>query len=381
MEERRALDRGNGSLGRGRTVAISRATMTTMALLASSTCLATPLQAVRDVAPHCVYVTNEASGDLSLIDGAKLTPAATMPLGKRPRGLQLSADGRMLYVALSGSPIAGPGVDESKLPPPDKSADGIGVIATDTRKLLRVLRGVSDPEQLALDLSGDRVFVASEDTGTAVVQSTKDGGALASVAVGGEPEGMGRSPDGHFVYVSSEQDHRVTVIDTRTLATVAQVNVGQRPRALGFAPDGRHAYVTGENDASVTVIDARRHVATGTLELKGENVRPMGIVVAPDGRTLYVATGRGGTAVAIDAATLTQRASLPVGPRPWGIALSPDGKQLYTANGPSHDGTVVDVAAWKVIGTVAVGQRPWGVAVGPSCGTPTTGPAAAGDDR
>ena len=37
---------------------------------------------------------------------------ATIPLGKRPRGIKASPDRTMLYVALSGSPAAGPGVDE-----------------------------------------------------------------------------------------------------------------------------------------------------------------------------------------------------------------------------------------------------------------------------
>jgi YVTN family beta-propeller protein len=351
-----------------RTAAVS-GLMATL-LVTSPSSLASTLRAVRDVTPHCVYVTNEMSGDLSLIDGAKLEPVATIALGKRPRGLQLAADGKTLYVALSGSPIAGPGVDESKLPPPDKSADGIGVVATANRALSRVLRGVSDPEQLAVDLTGERVFVASEDTGAAVVLRTQDGATLASLSVGGEPEGVARSPNGRYVYVSSEQERRVTVIDTRTVETIAQITVGERPRAIAFAPDGRRAYATGENDASVTVIDTQRHVAVGTLKLAGENVRPMGVVVAPDGNTVFVATGRGGTVVAIDAGKLSQRASLRVGERPWGIALSPDGRQLYTANGPSNDVTVVDVEAWKVIGALPVGERPWGVTVGPPCGRP-----------
>ena len=75
-----------------------------------------------------VYVTNETSGDLTIIDATKNTALATIPLGKRPRGIAVSPDRRFLYVALSGSPVAGPGVDESKLPPPDRSADGIGVV-------------------------------------------------------------------------------------------------------------------------------------------------------------------------------------------------------------------------------------------------------------
>src|SRR4051812_44637120 len=67
-------------------------------------------------APYRVLVTNERGGTLTVIDGGKGTVIATVPLGKRPRGLKTSPDGKLLYVALSGSPIAGPGVDESKLP-------------------------------------------------------------------------------------------------------------------------------------------------------------------------------------------------------------------------------------------------------------------------
>src|SRR5687768_16584510 len=70
-----------------------------------------------------VYVTNEASGDLSVIS-AKNEVIATVKLGKRPRGIHASPDGKTIYVALSGSPMAPPGIDESTLPPPDRSADG-----------------------------------------------------------------------------------------------------------------------------------------------------------------------------------------------------------------------------------------------------------------
>src|SRR5262245_63610942 len=73
-----------------------------------------------------VYVTNEASGNLTVINGETHEIVSTSPLGKRPRGIKASPDGKTLYVALSGSPSAPPGTDESKLPPPDRSADGIG---------------------------------------------------------------------------------------------------------------------------------------------------------------------------------------------------------------------------------------------------------------
>ena len=106
------------------------------------------------------------------------------------RGLKLSADGKRLYVALSGSPIAAPGVDESTLPPADKEADGIGVVDLEQRRIMRVIKGVSDPEQVALSADEKRMYVASEDTGTAVVIDVPTGKTLATITVGGEPEGV-----------------------------------------------------------------------------------------------------------------------------------------------------------------------------------------------
>ena len=94
-----------------------------------------------------MYVTNEVSGDLSVIDPATHTTIATVPLGKRPRGIRVSPDRTQLYIALSGSPISPPGVDESKLPPPDRTADGIGVVDTKALMLRTILRGPQDPER------------------------------------------------------------------------------------------------------------------------------------------------------------------------------------------------------------------------------------------
>jgi YVTN family beta-propeller protein len=315
------------------------------------------------VRPYRVFVTNERSGTLSVIDGTTHQVIATLPLGKRPRGLKVSPDGRSLFVALSGSPIAGPGVDESKLPPADKGADGIGVVDLATLKLLRILRGVSDPEQLAVSHDGKRLFVASEDTGKGVVLDATDGHLLASMPVGGEPEGVTLSPDGRFVYMTSEEDHKVSVIDTATSRVIATIEVGERPRFTEFSDDGRTAYVSAENDGTITVIDAVAHQRLRTLKLEGSLARPVGMMVSHDGRQLYAVTGRGQKLLAIDPQTGKVLKSLDVGPRPWGVALSPDGQTLYTANGNSNDVSIVDVANFQVLARIPVGDGPWGLIV------------------
>jgi YVTN family beta-propeller protein len=131
-----------------------------------------------------LYVTNEASGELSMIDAATQSVVATIPLGKRPRGIAASPDGTLLYVALSGSPAAPPGVDEKTLPPPDRKADGIGVVDIRKRKIVRVLTSGPDPEQVALSHDGTRVFVANEDAAQLTVIDTADGHIVDTFKVG-----------------------------------------------------------------------------------------------------------------------------------------------------------------------------------------------------
>src|SRR6266481_2609305 len=213
-----------------------------------------------DSSHFIIYVTNEKSGDLTEIDSSTLQVIATIPLGKRPRGIHASPDRRFLYIALSGSPIAGPGVDESKLPPPDKTADGIGVFDVQQNKLIRLIPSGSDPENFDITKDGRTIIVSNEDDAKA-----------------------------SFVDVTSENTGTITVIATATATPIKTVKVGHRPRSIAFLPDGSRAYVSAENDAAVTVVDTAKNEATQTISL-GEpgKIKPMSVLMAPDGATLYV---------------------------------------------------------------------------------------------
>src|SRR5689334_6100865 len=73
-----------------------------------------------------LFVSCEDEGKIAVVDAQNGKLVDLWPAGKRPRGLQLTRGGTRLYVALSGSPKAGPGVDQASLPPADRDADGIG---------------------------------------------------------------------------------------------------------------------------------------------------------------------------------------------------------------------------------------------------------------
>jgi len=312
-----------------------------------------------------LFVTNEMSGDLTEIDAATETVVRTVPLGKRPRGIKISPDQKSLYVAMTGSPNAGPGVDPATLPPPDRSADGIGEVDAATLRVKRIIPAGADPEQLDISADGTRLYVACEDTATVSAVDVPSGRVAAVIKVGNEPEGVAIRPDGKVVYVANEADGTVSVIDTNTNTPVTRIAVGHRPRSIAFLPDGTRAYVTLENDAAFTIVDAIRHRFVQLVPLNEPglpNPRPMGIAVTPDGSSVFVTTGSQGRLSFFNPVTNQPAGSLAVGPRPWGVALMPDGRTAFTANGPSNDVSVIDVGTREVRKHIPVGTRPWGIA-------------------
>ena len=319
-------------------------------------------QAPEESSAFRLYVTNEVSGDMTVIDSATYKVIATIPLGKRPRGIHASPDRKTIYVALSGSPIAGPGVDESTLPPPDKSADGIGVFDVAQKKVVRVIKGGSDPENFDISKDGTQLFISNEDDAAVSVVDVASGTVVKSAKVGEQPEGVKVTPDGKLVYVTSEEKGTISVFDPAAGKVIKTFQVGHRPRSVAFLSDGSRAYVNAENDGSVVVVDAVKQEMIQTISLgKPGVIKPMAVLVSADSTKLYVSTGRGHQVFTIDTATNKVAGSVEVGPRPWGMALSPDGKTLYSANGPSNDISVVDLATNTVVKKIGVGTGPWGV--------------------
>jgi len=286
-------------------------------------------------------------------------------LGKRPRGIHVSPDHKLLYIALSGSPIGGPNVDESTLPPPDKSADGIGVFDIAQNKVVRTIEGGSDPENFAVSKDGKWIYVSNEDDDVVSFIDLVSGKLVPpTIKTGDEPEGVSLTADGKLIYSTNEADGTVSVIDPNARALIKTFKVGRRPRNVVFMPDGVHAYVNAENDGNLGIIDMSKNEMDGTVPLgtPGE-IKPMGLALSLDAKKLYVTTGKGKKVFVIDTATNQILTSFEVGQRPWGIALSPDGKTLFTANGPSQDVSIIDTATNTVTKKVKATGGPWGIQI------------------
>jgi YVTN family beta-propeller protein len=327
-----------------------------------------------------IWVSNEKSGDVTVIDGGSNQVLATIPVGKRPRGIHAGPDGKTVYVALSGTPISAPPQLDAKGNPifkrgnaddddddnvkSDKSADAIGVVDVAGRKLIRKINAGSDPEEFALSKDGTQLYVSNEDVKTASVVNIASGKVEHIIPIGQEPEGVATAPDGKRFYVTCEAGGEVYAIETAGYTAVGHFKVNVRPRSMAFLAGGHIGFVPSESTGELNVIDTVNLKISKVITLPPGS-RPMSVKTSSSGK-VYVSTGRGGTILVLDGRSYGLLSTIKVGTRPWGIAFSPDGKYLYSANGPSNDVSVVDLAANKETARVKAGESPWSVAIVPT---------------
>lgn len=301
-----------------------------------------------------LFVSNERSGTVQIIDTTTDRVVATARIADRPRGLAVSPDGSKLYVAVSWWR------DGNR---PRTGKERIAALDAKTLKTVRDYTAGTDPECVAVSPDGQRLYLSNEDAGTASIVDVASGKHLATLVVGTEPEGVTATPDGRWVYVTAETSNVLSVIDTKAQKTAANILVDPRPRAVIFTRDSKHAWATAEIGGTVMHIDVAKRRIRKRIRLRPQD-KPVGLVLSPDEKRLYVATGRGNGVAVIDTATHRVLAHIPTGQRVWGIAITPDGKKVYAANSLSNTISVIDARTNKVVRTIQTDDGPWGVAVG-----------------
>ena len=290
-----------------------------------------------------IFVTNERSNTISVINAKSLTIESTIEIGERPRGIGLSPDNTELYVAVS---------EENK----------IVVVDPNTLKILREFEAGSDPETFAVHPNGN-IYISNEDAAKATVFDPKTGKKIAEIKVGLEPEGVAISPDGRRVIVTSESTNMLHVIKTPENIIENNILVGSRPRSATFTRSGNIAYATAEISGEVVKVDIVKAKIIQTGSTGDNKSKPKDVILSKDEKTIYVAAGRANKVIVMDANTLEIIKEIPVGKRVWGLAMSGNGEHIFTTNGVSGTVSVIDTGKNEVIKTIKVGEFPWGVVV------------------
>jgi PQQ-dependent catabolism-associated beta-propeller protein len=288
-----------------------------------------------------VFVTNEKSNNVTVIDGAAHKVIATVQMGERPRGIVASADGKFVYVANSNS-------------------NDISTIDSKTLAVLNRFPAGIDPEGITVDRRG-RLYAVNENDSALTIIDLGSRKLHKRLEVGTEPETAVLSPDERWVVVSNESSHEIHFIDTVKLEIAGKVAVPRNPRGMRFSADSRQLFVASEADNQLSLIDVESRQLLRSVPTGGE--RPVDITLSKDGERLFISHGRSEDVRVFERATLKFLTAIPVGPRAWWMALSPDGRWLYVTVGRASQLVVIDTHTDQVVARVQAGELPWGVAL------------------
>lgn len=329
--------------------------------------LALPAIAAEGVA----YVSNQ-KGNVSSIDLGTFETTGEIDVGgASPRGLGVTADGRLLVVA-------------------SRDKGDLAVIDLKTRTLIRRIPIGKNPEFVRV--RGDQAFVSfepasvggpppkpgskeaaelkqkraddKEEPARIAIVDLKAGTKVGEIIGGMETEGIEFSADGSKIIVTNEEDNNLTVHDIasgKLIKTIDTRPYGVRPRGIKMAPDGKSYVATIEFGNKLVVLDAGFNV----VKVVATGDTPYGVAFGRDGSRLYVALARGKTLQVFDAASFASLAEFPIGDRCWHFTFTPDDKHILLACGRSDEVVVLDAASGKIVKRIADKQMPWGIVTYP----------------
>ena len=193
-----------------------------------------------------------------MIDTDKMETVATIKTGQRPRGIEVTRDGKFVFVALGDD-------------------DKIQVFDTKTRDDAGELPSGPDPEQFTLDPAGKLLYVANENDAMVTIIDMAKRAAIGQVSVGTEPEGMAVSPDSKMLICTSETTSMVHFIDTASREVVDNLLVGSRPRfselqvgRIGTMGHLRNRRKSCDYRSGYTEAQANRHIRNSGSAVRGD---------------------------------------------------------------------------------------------------------------
>jgi predicted CxxxxCH...CXXCH cytochrome family protein len=189
---------------------------------------------------------------------------ARVGVGKNPKGVATTSDGRFIFVA-------------------NYDDNTVSVVSRNDLAVVATVRTGAGPTGIDLSPDDSHAYVTNYLDGTVTVIKVSDNSVAATVTVGSNPNGVAVSPDGAHVYVANYGSNTVSKIRTSD-NSVATINVGANPFGITVTPDGARVYVSNYADSSVSVIQTSSNSVLKTIT---GIPSPTGIASTPDGRFIY----------------------------------------------------------------------------------------------
>ncbi len=318
-----------------------------------------------------VYIANENADTVSVIDATSFKVLTPVRVGKMPHNVQLSPDGKVVWVTNNGEPDPDPapwhpGMNKAEHAVMAKPG-AVWLIDTASDAVVAKIPVGLHPAHVVLTPDGRFAYITNGGDNSVTVIDAAARSVVATIAVGKFPHGVRFAPDGKQAYVANLKGGSVSVIDVATRKEIAQIPVGKGPAQVGFTPDGLLAFVSLSEERAVAVIDPATRKVTRKINV---GTVPIQLYATPDSRTLLVANqgsrSKPGNSVSmIDLQTFKLVKTVVTGSGAHGVAVDREGRLAYITNTYADTVSVIDIKTRAVVNTIRVGKGPNGVSVSP----------------
>jgi YVTN family beta-propeller protein len=323
-----------------------------MIVLASLFALAAPAQAASKLR---VIQTNAAGDDAHVIDPATNKVVGVIRGFEVPHGVTFAPDGSRLYIT-------------------EEPTHTLDVVDAKSLQVTTKIPLSGRPNNVAVSKDGRKVYVGiAQAPGAVDVIDTVALKNVKSIPVDGNVHNVYVTPDGKYAVSGSVARSVITAIDTATdtVAWSVKLSAGIRPMTFTTNPDGstKEIIVQLSNFHGFAVVDFKTHeeVKRITLpdvpgherETEGIQGSPAhGLAITPDRKILWSTSKFYDYVAAYSLPDFKLLKVVTVGSHPDWLTVPPDGKYLYVALAGDDTTAVVDNKTMKVVAKIPVGAVP-----------------------
>jgi YVTN family beta-propeller protein len=167
-----------------------------------------------------IFTANIRANTISLIERPSANAdwkQTVIPVGKGPEGMDISPDGKQLWVG--------------------NSADGnVSIIDIASKKVVETVPvQTKHSNRLKFTRDGKLALISDPEANEVLVLDVASRKIAKKIPVGNSPEGILVAPDGTRAFLAVTGDNKVLVLDLKTLSITGQISPGKGPDGMAWA--------------------------------------------------------------------------------------------------------------------------------------------------
>ena len=227
----------------------------------------------------------------------------------------------------------------------------VSVIDGITQRVTDTITVGSFPYGVAVNPFNDRIYITNRGSNTVTVIDSPTNTKLSNIPVGNSPVGIAVNPSSNWIYVTNINSGTVSVIDGITNKVTDTIPVGKAPYGVTINPLTNKIYVTNIQSSTVSVIDGSINKVITTIPV-GKS--PVGVSINTISNMVYVTNHVSNTVSVIDGKTNEVSATIAVGKSPVGVSVNPVTNKIYVTNIQSSTVSVIDGRVNKITNSITV---------------------------